>query len=160
MDDIILQQAMIYFERAYRAQMKGELSTAIELYRKSLDVHPTAEAHTFLGWTYSMLNRHEDAIAECERAIEIDPDFGNPYNDIGSYLIQLGRPDEALTWLEKATHAPRYEAPQYPHTNMGRAYEMSGRYRSALQAYDRALEVDPFYMPARWAKYALLGKMN
>jgi len=26
----------------------------------------------------------EEATAECLRAIEIDPDFGNPYNDIGS----------------------------------------------------------------------------
>ena len=28
---------------------------------------------------------------ECRTAIAVDPDFGNPYNDIGSYLITLGR---------------------------------------------------------------------
>ena len=51
---------------------------------------PTAEAHTFLGWAYSFLGDYESAITECRNAIELDPDFGNPYNDIGAYLIQQG----------------------------------------------------------------------
>ncbi len=37
---------------AYQAQMEGDYDRAIELYRFSLEMHPTAEAHTFLGWTY------------------------------------------------------------------------------------------------------------
>jgi Flp pilus assembly protein TadD len=41
----------------------------------------------------------EEAIAECHRAIEIDPDFGNPYNDIGAYLIERGDLRGAIPWL-------------------------------------------------------------
>ena len=37
---------------AYQAQMEGDYDRAVELYQSSLDLHPTAEAHTFLGWTY------------------------------------------------------------------------------------------------------------
>ena len=33
----------------------------------------------------------DEAIEECHRAIRTDPDFGNPYNDIGAYLIELNR---------------------------------------------------------------------
>jgi len=29
--------------------------------------------------------RVEEAIAECKLAIELDPDFGNPYQRIGAY---------------------------------------------------------------------------
>ena len=36
-------------------QMKGELADAILLYERSIEVHPTAEAYTFLGWSYSMI---------------------------------------------------------------------------------------------------------
>src|SRR2546429_475520 len=71
---------------AYQAQMEGDYDRAIELYRFSLEMPPTAEAHTFLGWTYHFQGRVDEAIAECKRAIKIDPDFGNPYNDIGAYL--------------------------------------------------------------------------
>ena len=159
-DEFTRQQALVLLERAQRHQMKGELADAIILYRRSLALHPTAEAHTYLGWTYSMLNRYDEAIAECRTAIELDPAFGNPYNDIGSYLMALNRWEEAIPWLEKATEAPRYEAPQFPHINLGRVYEQLGQYRTALGCYDRALAVDPLYRPAHWAKYELLGQLN
>lgn len=151
---------MVLFERAYRRQMNGELADAIVLYRRSIATYPTAEAYTFLGWTYSMLNRLEEALAMCRKAIEVDPTFGNPYNDIGAYLIEMERWEEAIPWLEKATRAPRYQAPQFPYVNLGRVYEHLGRYRTALSCYDRALEIDPLYLPATWAKTALLAKMN
>ena len=159
-DEFTRQQALVLLERAQRHQMKGELADAIILYRRSLALHPTAEAHTFLGWTYSMLNRYDEAIAECQTAIELDPTFGNPYNDIGSYLMAMNRWEEAVPWLEKATKAPRYDAPQFPHINLGRVYEQLGRYRTALSCYNRALAIDPLYRPALWAKYELLGQLN
>lgn len=37
------------------------------------------------------------------------PDFGNPYNDIGAYLIEKGDFDEAIVWFQKAMQARRYE---------------------------------------------------
>lgn len=80
--------------------MEGDYDRAVELYLGSLALHPTAEAYTFLGWTYHFQGKIEEAIAECKRAIAVDPDFGNPYNDIGSYLIELNRYDEAIPWLE------------------------------------------------------------
>src|SRR5262249_7657354 len=76
--------------------------------QRSLAVRPTAEAHTFLGWALSYQGKHEEAIAECKRAIAVDPSFGNPYNDIGAYLIELGRGDEAVEWLGRAHAAPRH----------------------------------------------------
>ena len=104
------QQAQEYFHRAYAHQVKGELEEAIALYKRSIEILPTAEAHTFLGWTYSFQRRYEEAIQECRRAIEVDPTFGNPYNDIGAYLIELVRWEEALPWFEKALNASRYES--------------------------------------------------
>src|SRR5437870_3048855 len=96
-----LEQAWQLLQEAYQAQVEGDYDHAVQLYEKSLAVQPTAEAHTFLGWTYHFQGRLEEAIAECKRAIEIDPDFGNPYNDIGAYLIEMRRFDEAIPWLER-----------------------------------------------------------
>lgn len=154
------QQAMVLIERAYRAQMRGELGEAIDLYKKSIDMHPTAEAHTFLGWTYSMLGRQEDAIEACERAIAVDPSFGNPYNDIGSYLIELGRHEEAIDWLHDALAAPRYDTPHFPLFNLGRAHQLAGRYATALDYFSQALAHEPLFRPALNARYTLLGRLN
>lgn len=158
--EIAHQQAMILFDRAFRFQQQGDLGNAMRLYQRSLEVHPTAEAYTYLGWTYSMLGRLDEAIAECQQAIAVDPTFGNPYNDIGVYLIERGEYAEAITWLKKALVAPRYEAPQFPRLNLGRAYQKLGNYQEALSWYNAALEVDPLFLPAEWAKNLLLGKLN
>ena len=74
MDQETLTHAWEVLQDAYQAQMEGDYDRAVELYHSSLELHPTAEAHTFLGWTYHFQGRLEDAIAECRRAIEIDPD--------------------------------------------------------------------------------------
>ncbi len=144
-------RAIEIFHQAYRYQMEGELEEAVRLYRESIRHYPTAEAYTFLGWTFSFQGQYEKAIEECKRAIAVDPDFGNPYNDIGAYLINLGRPDEAIPWLEKATQAGRYEAYHYPHCNLGRIYLAKGMLKKAVEEFEKALAIEPNYTFARQA---------
>lgn len=141
-------RALKLFERAYQCQQDGDHAGAIRLYQASLAEQPSAEAHTFLGWVYSFERRFAEAIAECKRAIAVDPEFGNPYNDIGVYLIELGRPDEAVPWLEQAIAAPRYAARHFPHVNLGRIYEQKSDPLAAAREYGRALEHLPGYEPA------------
>ena len=158
--DEVRERAAALFDRAYEAQMRGELEDAIVLYRLSLDAHPTAEAHTFLGWTYSFQGRLDMAIEECKKAIAVDPDFGNPYNDIGAYFLQLGRYDDAIPWLERATRAPRYEAPHFPRFNLGRAYVAKQMYSRALEEFRHALRLRPDYAAAQAVIEALSRKLN
>ena len=84
-----------------------------------------------------------DAIAECKRAIAVDPSFGNPYNDIGVYLIAKGELQEAIEWLEKAKLAPRYEPRHFPHMNLGRIYEAKGMITLAIEEFEQALKFQP-----------------
>jgi tetratricopeptide (TPR) repeat protein len=154
------REALRLFQAAYEAQMRGELDEAADLYRQSLAARPTAEAHTFLGWTYSFMGLTDEAIAECHRAIEVDPDFGNPYNDIGAYLIERGDLRGALPWLRRALTALRYEASFYPHFNLGRVYEAERRYYDALDHYQAALALNPQYVLAARALRRLQSKLN
>jgi Tfp pilus assembly protein PilF len=143
------REAIQRFEEAFQAQMAGDFDRAVELYLGSIALNPTAEAHTFLGWTYHFQGRIEEAIAECKRAIEIDPDFGNPYNDIGVYLIDLNRPDEAVPWLEQAIKAKRYEPRHFPYYNLGRVYLAKGQINRALELFRQSLALEPGYKLAR-----------
>jgi tetratricopeptide (TPR) repeat protein len=159
-EEIRQQQALILFEQAHKHQLKGEFADAILLYKRAIAIYPTAEAYTYLGWTYSMMQRYDEAIEQCELAIDLDPSYGNPYNDIGAYLIELDRWEEAIIWLERALLAPRYEQPQFAYLNLGRVYERLGDVDRALAHYDQALALDPFYRTAHMAKYRLLGRLN
>lgn len=154
------EMAIDLFRQAYGLQMKGELDKAAGLYRKSIEVFPTAEAYTFLGWTLSFMGKYDEAIVECRKAIQVDPDFGNPYNDIGAYLIEKGRMDEAIPWLEKATQAKRYESYCFPHYNLGRIWEKKGDWDRAIAYYESAVKSNPDYTLAFRALNRLLGLLN
>ena len=140
--------------------MEGKLDEAIEHYQRSVAVHPTAEAHTFLGWSLSFQGRLQEATAECLRAIEIDPDFGNPYNDIGVYLMQQGKLDEAIPWLAKAKQARRYEPRQFPFMNLGRVYLQQGRPWDALREFEGAVQAAPGDVHAAKTLHQLRGQLN
>ena len=159
-NNAIKEQAMERFQQAYERQMRGELEEAVQLYKESIDLYPTAEAYTFLGWTYSFQGKLDAAIEECHHAIQIDPDFGNPYNDIGSYLVELGKPDEAIPWLKKAKTAKRYEARCFPYFNLGRIYEAKGKWREAVKEYQQSLKQNPGYTLATHAILSLQARMN
>ena len=139
------QEARHFFFTGYMRQLEGKLEEAIKLYQLSIDTFPTAEAYTFLGWTYSWMARYDDAIREAERAIALDPDYGNPYNDIGVYLMAQDRLDEAIPWLIKATEAKRYASPHYPWLNLGHIWVLKGDWGEALSIYEEVWKVTPDY---------------
>jgi Tfp pilus assembly protein PilF len=159
-DDERRQHAIEVWQRAYAHQVKGELDDAIRLYQESLSVHPTAEAHTFLGWTYSFQGRLDEAIAECHKAIAVDPDFGNPYNDIGVYLMQQGDFEAAIPWLEKAKRAARYEPRQFPYMNLGRIHLRRGRWAEALREFEGAVRAAPRDADARKLLHQFRARFN
>lgn len=69
------------------------------------------------------------------------PGIRKPYNDIGARLIEQGRPDEAVPWLQKAMTAKRCES--YSYFNIGRIRERKGEWFGAVEAYRRALAEYP-----------------
>jgi Tfp pilus assembly protein PilF len=156
----LLHKAIELFQRAYQHQMRGELDEAVTLYTRSIETYPTAEGYTFRGWVYSFQGRVDDAIAECMKAIEVDPTFGNPYNDIGAYMIEQDRLDEAIPWFERALVAPRYESYCFPHVNLGRVYEKKKMFQKALHHYREALDENPKHVGAMQAVGRLRGMMN
>jgi Tfp pilus assembly protein PilF len=153
-------RALELFEAGYRRHVHKDYEGAVRLYRRSLGVHPTAEAHTFLGWTYSHMNRVDDAIEECHKAINLDPEYGNPYNDIGVYLLSGGELDEAVPWFEKAKAAKRYEPRHYPYLNLGRIFLAQGMIGRALEEFRAAQALAPNDSTANRAVDEIRSRLN
>ena len=154
------REAIELFKRAFAAQQVEDYAEAIELYRRSIATYPTAEAHTFLGWVYSFQQRYDEAIEECLEAIRVDSTFGNPYNDIGSYLVAKGDLYNSVKWFKRALMATRYESYAFPHMNLGRVYEQRGRLLQAARHYGLALEQEPGYTQAAIALRKLQARLN
>jgi Tfp pilus assembly protein PilF len=154
------REAIELFRRALEAQTAKDYEVAIEFYKRSIAAYPTAEAHTFLGWVYSFQQRYDEAIEECLEAIRVDSTFGNPYNDIGSYLVAKGDLYGSVKWFKRALLAPRYESYAFPHMNLGRVYEQRNRLLDAAHHYSLALEQEPSYKQAMIAMRRLQARLN
>ncbi|MGH9903632.1 MAG: tetratricopeptide repeat protein [Pyrinomonadaceae bacterium] len=154
------RDAVELFQRAYEFQVANDYEQAIELYRRSIETYPTAEAHTFLGWVYSFQGRYREAIEECLEAIRVDPTLGNPYNDIGSYLIAQGDVWACVRWFKRALQAPRYESYAFPHFNLGRVYEQRGRLLDAARHYGLCVEQQPGFEQSVKALRRVQARLN
>jgi len=148
------------FHEAYEAQRARDYERAIELYKRSIETYPTAEAHTFLGWVYSFQERYDEAIDECLRAINVDDSLGNPYNDIGSYLLAKGDRYGSERWFKRALLAPRYDSYAFPHFNLGRVYETRRRFLDAAKHYGLALEQKPDFTEAAISLRRMQSRLN
>jgi len=159
-DDDKYALAMALIDHGLSAQENGDIDQAIDLYGQSLEVCPTPEGHTFLGWALSYKGRLDEAIEHCRDAIALDPDFGNPYNDIGVYLMQRNDLDAAIPWLEQAKLAPRYEPRHFPFLNLGRIYMARGELQRAIRELEGALQIVPGDEDIRQIVAGLRAKLN
>jgi len=142
-ESFVRKRAIALIGEGRARQRSGDLDQAIELYNKALDVYPSAEAYAHRAWASAQAGRFADAIADCHAAIDTDPSLGNPYNDLGSYLVKLGRSDEAMEWFERAKLAARYETPHFPYMNLARLYALRGQLHRAIEEIEGALQVRP-----------------
>lgn len=148
------------FEKAFHLQKIGEIEKAIQQYKTSIKFYPTAKAHTYLGWAYSLKGNLIEAIDECRKAIDLDPDYGSPYNDIGVYMLDLGFPDKAISWFQKAVLSYDYEPKHFPYFYLGRIYEKKGEWLEALRYYNKSLILNPEFELAQNAVIKMATLMN
>ena len=100
-----MQYAEKFLVMGHDFQGMGFYRDAAHYYRKSIKMFPTPEAYTYLGWIHSFMGDFVQAIEYCKIAITLDPDFGNAYNDIGAYLLEMGEVDRAIPYLRRAARA-------------------------------------------------------
>ena len=104
-----------------------------------------AIAHALLGHFYLFKKQHEQAIAEGERAILLDPNDAESYAWLGQVLNFSGRPEETVGLIEKAMRLnPHY--PEYYPSILGYAYRLLGQYREAVAAQKSALRRNPDFL--------------
>jgi adenylate cyclase len=119
-----------------------------------------SEPHDLLGHVYLWKGKHEQAIAEHEQAISLDPNNAEGLAGLGSVLAWAGRPEEAVSVLKKAMRLnPIY--PVYYVWSLGHAYFLMERYEAAIEAFKRALIRNPNFHPAYFflaASHSELGQ--
>jgi len=121
---------------------RGFTDQAFEKFDESYKLTESADALTYKGWMLHIKGDLQGAIELCQQAIKIDPDFGNPYNDIGTILVSQKKYKDAISWFKKAIKAKRYEPRQFPHINLAKIYFEMDEPKLALREFKEALKFD------------------
>ena len=96
--------ARFYNNRAVMLQQKGQLTEAIQDYRRALSFRSTyAEAHYNLADAYEEIPNYEKALEEYQHAIDADLEFYPAYNNLSRlYILRRRDYGSALRLLDHA----------------------------------------------------------
>ncbi len=124
-------------------------------YRTVIEKNPQSwEAHVEIGRALFDKELLDEASAQFQRALEINPDRPwRAYDGLGSVFLKKGRIDEAIVNFEKALESN----PNYPpsHTSLGRALYRKGRFKEAIDQFETSVRL----LPRAAAAHSNLARM-
>jgi adenylate cyclase len=115
--------------------------TAFELGQKAQALDEKA-AHNLFGSLYQLKGQHEKAVAEAERFVELFPNDAWALHNMGRYLRNADRLEEAIPFFKKGLRLDPYAmAPLF--YNLGCAYWIMGQYEEAISICKKGLKRNP-----------------
>jgi TolB-like protein/Tfp pilus assembly protein PilF len=132
----------IFVERMYFGVIphtNENVATALALARQVLRLGPRDElAHFLMSEAYGEAGQLEDAVAECERGLEINPNSSMILGNLGAYLAALGQTEKAIEACRFALRLnPRDPANFWRHINIAIAHFIAGDYEAAMEESKR-----------------------
>jgi tetratricopeptide (TPR) repeat protein len=142
-DDFV--NAKFYFNYGAAAEQAGLYDKAADLLRKSIALDPenSAEACNYLGYMWADHNMNlDEAETMIRRALESEPNNASYLDSLGWVEFRKGQFDRALDNLLRAAKAAEREDPVV-FEHIGDTYLKLNRIREALEAWQKALTLDP-----------------
>ncbi|HET6898184.1 MAG TPA: winged helix-turn-helix domain-containing protein [Vicinamibacteria bacterium] len=126
-------------------------------FRISLDLDPgSAEIHRAYAVYLMTMRRHEEALAEAQRARELSPLSPVINAELGTALVRLGRCDEAVAGLHKTLEIDPESVRLYQ--TLGEAYDAKGQWLEGLAALEKSDTLSPAPYPWLGFAYGMAGR--
>jgi len=142
-DDFV--NAKFYFNYGAAAEQAGLYDKAADLLRKSIALDPANSAETcnYLGYMWADHNMNlDEAETMIRRALESEPNNASYIDSLGWVEFRKGQFGQALNDLLRAAKAAEREDP-IVFEHIGDTYLKLNRTREALEAWQKALALDP-----------------
>lgn len=119
-----------------------------------------ADVHHLIGVSLSLLGRHQEALAQFGRALELNPRYLEALIHQGLVLSELGRTRESEDSFRRAADSVAPPSAGLPapvaaklanqHAELADAYAEAGALGRAIEEYARALELGPGFQDLRY----------
>ena len=114
---------------------------------KQLIKHPQSSILlNILGAVFASQNKLDLAIKNYKKAININSNYAQAYNNLGIALHKLNKPKESIEFYNKAIDLKNDFAEAY--NNLGNAFRELGDTKDALQYFIKAIQIKPNYAEA------------
>ena len=114
---------------------------ALDYYQAANAKQPSARLMNKIGMMNLLLLRIDSSRKDFERAIKMDPNYADAYNNLGAVHYQDHQLKQAIKQYQKAiTLNPEFAT---YHSNLGTAYMERKEFDKAAAEYARALQIDP-----------------
>ena len=117
------------------------------LAREVLNHKDRAATHDNRGVMQDALGNTDEALADFNAAIRLDPALGDPHVNLGSMLIKKRQYEEALTHINTGLGLGMSFA-HIGYYDRAVAEQMLGRYKEAYYDYKKVLEIEPNFTRA------------
>ncbi|WP_204105030.1 MULTISPECIES: tetratricopeptide repeat protein [Spirulina sp. CCY15215] len=121
---------------------RGDYKGALEILQTACEEAPdNAEVWYWCGWAYYRLEKYEECIQYCDRALEIRPEYPLALARRGLAYQQIEQQEKAKEDFEQAIQIE----PQNYEDWRGRGIALHGleKYEEAIASYDKTLEINP-----------------
>jgi serine/threonine protein kinase/Flp pilus assembly protein TadD len=136
------EKERLHIEAEYASAVERDPEKRLRLLEELTRKYPQEkEFHTDLGLVYDSRRRYPEAIAEYEKALTLDPNFGPALNQAGYAYVAVGELEKALQYFKRYAAANPGDA--NPIDSMAELYFRLGKFDEAKIKYQEALEVRP-----------------
>ncbi len=129
-------------------QQRGDCQTSVTLIEQAIALRPNAHYYCNLANAFTGVERFQDAVGACHRALALDPGLAMAQSNLGVALRALGRPTQAIAAFRAAIAMQPQRAEAY--SNLGVLLTEQGRREEAAQVLREVLAIRPDYAEAHY----------
>lgn len=117
---------------------------AMQHLNKALEKDPEmAKAHFLLGFIYSGRKKYHEAVQHYKKALDLKSDYHQAKNNLGSVYLSMERWEDAAKIFRELIDTSMYPTPELAHNNLGWAQYNMGKYKRAIDHFEKAVFLKP-----------------
>jgi serine/threonine protein kinase/tetratricopeptide (TPR) repeat protein len=136
------EKERLYIEAKYAGVIEQDSEKRLRLLKELTKTYPQEKQfHADLGFYYDARGKFPEAIAEYDKALALDPNFGYVINMAGYLYAKMGELEKALQYFERYAAANPGQA--NPIDSIAELYFRMGDFDQAKAKYHETLEIRP-----------------
>ena len=148
----------LFFIGAFEKYVKSNFTSAINLFRSIKNYENSSSILFYIANSYYFNNDWNISLQYFDKAIGINPQSAEAWNNKGNSLDNLGRYEEALAAYDKVIGINPQDSEAW--YNKGVTLANIGRYEEALALFDKAIKINPQNANFWHNKGVILGNMD